>query len=76
MVERYAVYGALCPIELGIFSVVLAPNLNIGLLRNTLTYSSLELKGLVRNLKISISKLMNMFVGFRGCLLQYLSFVL
>jgi hypothetical protein len=38
MVERYAVYGALCPIELGIFSVVLAPNLNIGLLRNTLTY--------------------------------------
>jgi hypothetical protein len=38
MVERYAVYGALCPIELGIFCVVLAPNLNIGLLRNTLTY--------------------------------------
>jgi hypothetical protein len=75
MVERYTVYGALCSIELGIFSVVLAPNLNIVLLRNTYHTSSLELKGLVRNLKISISKLVNMFVRFHSCLLQYLSFV-
>ena len=38
MVERYAVYGALRPIELGVICVVLAPNMNIELLRNTLTY--------------------------------------
>lgn len=51
MVERYAVYGALCPIELGIFSVVLAPNLNIGLLRNTLTYLFSGVEGARKKLK-------------------------
>jgi hypothetical protein len=51
MVERYTVYGALCPIELGIFCVVLAPNMNIGLLRNTLTYLIFEVEGPRKKLK-------------------------
>jgi hypothetical protein len=73
MAERYAVYWALCPIELGIFCVVLAPNLNIGLLQNTLTYLFSGVEWAHKRL-IDLNKEVGEFVQFHSYLLQYLSF--
>ena len=51
MIEWYTVYGTLCPIELGIPYIFLAPNLNLWLLWNMITHLSTRADGARKKFK-------------------------